>query len=30
VHDRGSFREVGYGTARSLSDHRLVRAELEV
>ena len=27
---RGSFREVGYGTARSLSDHRLVKAELEV
>jgi endonuclease/exonuclease/phosphatase family metal-dependent hydrolase len=27
---RGRFREVGYGTARSLSDHRLVRAELEV
>jgi endonuclease/exonuclease/phosphatase family metal-dependent hydrolase len=27
---RGGFREVGYGTAESLSDHRLVRAELEV
>src|SRR3712207_1733757 len=27
---RGRFREVGYGTARSLSDHRLVRAKLEV
>jgi endonuclease/exonuclease/phosphatase (EEP) superfamily protein YafD len=27
---RVGFREVGYGTARSLSDHRLVRAELEV
>ena len=27
---RGTFREVGYGTTESLSDHRLVRAELEV
>jgi hypothetical protein len=27
---RVGFREVGYGTARSLSDHRLIRAELEV
>ena len=27
---RGGFREVGYGTRESLSDHRLVRAELEV
>jgi|SRR5215211_5627277 len=26
----GSFREVGYGTTETLSDHRLVRAELEV
>ena len=27
---RVGFREVGYGAARSLSDHRLVRAGLEV
>ena len=27
---RGGFREVGYSTTESLSDHRLVRAELEV
>ncbi len=27
---RGSFREVGYSLTKSLSDHRLVRVELEV
>ena len=27
---RGDFREVGYGLTKSLSDHRLVRVELEV
>jgi endonuclease/exonuclease/phosphatase family metal-dependent hydrolase len=27
---RGGFREVGYGLTESLSDHRLVRVELEV
>jgi endonuclease/exonuclease/phosphatase family metal-dependent hydrolase len=27
---RGGFREVGYSLTRSLSDHRVVRAELEV
>jgi endonuclease/exonuclease/phosphatase family metal-dependent hydrolase len=27
---RGGFREVGYSLAKSLSDHRLVRVELEV
>jgi endonuclease/exonuclease/phosphatase family metal-dependent hydrolase len=27
---RGDFREVGYAVTRSLSDHRLVRVELEV
>jgi endonuclease/exonuclease/phosphatase family metal-dependent hydrolase len=27
---RGGFREVGYSLTRSLSDHRLVRVELEV
>ena len=27
---RGSFREVGYGLTESLSDHRVVRVELEV
>lgn len=27
---RGGFREVGYSLTESLSDHRLVRAELEV
>jgi endonuclease/exonuclease/phosphatase family metal-dependent hydrolase len=27
---RGRFREAGYGTAASTSDHRLVRTELEV
>jgi endonuclease/exonuclease/phosphatase family metal-dependent hydrolase len=27
---RGGFREVGYSLTKSLSDHRLVRAELEV
>ncbi|HEV3476218.1 MAG TPA: endonuclease/exonuclease/phosphatase family protein [Rubrobacteraceae bacterium] len=27
---RGGFREVGYGLTKSLSDHRLVRVELEV
>jgi endonuclease/exonuclease/phosphatase family metal-dependent hydrolase len=27
---RGDFREVGYSVTKSLSDHRLVRAELEV
>jgi endonuclease/exonuclease/phosphatase family metal-dependent hydrolase len=27
---RGSFREVGYSLTKSLSDHRVVRAELEV
>jgi endonuclease/exonuclease/phosphatase family metal-dependent hydrolase len=27
---RGGFREVGYSLAESLSDHRLVRVELEV
>ena len=27
---RGDFREVGYSATKSLSDHRLVRAELEV
>ena len=27
---RGGIREVGYSTTESLSDHRLVRAELEV
>jgi endonuclease/exonuclease/phosphatase family metal-dependent hydrolase len=27
---RGGFREVGYNLTRSLSDHRVVRAELEV
>ena len=27
---RGGFRETGYSLTRSLSDHRLVRVELEV
>jgi endonuclease/exonuclease/phosphatase (EEP) superfamily protein YafD len=27
---RGGFREVGYEVTRGLSDHRVVRAELEV
>ncbi len=27
---RGGFREVGYSLTKSLSDHRLIRAELEV
>ncbi len=27
---RGGFREVGYSLTKSLSDHRLVRVELEV
>ena len=27
---RGGFREIGYGLTESLSDHRLVRTELEV
>jgi endonuclease/exonuclease/phosphatase (EEP) superfamily protein YafD len=27
---RGDFQELGYAAMRSLSDHRLVRVELEV